>query len=189
MASEEMRRCKVAARDHACTRGCAADAGAEICLGRRGPLHIVTLDDWDIDAATWELVIMPPLVGSLPRRVQGLRPRAGPLHIVAVVAAVSPPGRASLRPLPTGSSTMKRLSRQGPRTVERIATMSNQVIMPALMAPLPEQPLAPQRVESRKLGKSQVAARQSRPRHLGTPMPARRRSSRRGRKSCTRDLP
>jgi hypothetical protein len=184
-----MRRCKVAARDHACTRGCAADAGAEICLGRRGPLHIVTLDDWDIDAATWELVIMPPLVGSLPRWVQGLRPRAGPLHIVAVVAAAFPPGRASLRPLPTGSSTMKRLSRQGPRTVERIATMSNQVIMPARMAPLPEQPLAPQRVESRKLGKSQVAARQSRPRHLGTPMPARRRFSRRGRKSCTRDLP
>ena len=152
----------MAARDHACTRGCAVDAGAEICLGRRGPLHIVTvvaavlasptetLDDWDTVAATWELVIMPAREGSLPTRAQDLRPRAGPLHIVAVVAAVSPSGRASLASLPTESSTTRRLSLQGPRTVASIATMSNQVIMPALMAPLPEQPLAPPRVESRK---------------------------------------
>ena len=109
-----------------------------------------TLDDGDIVAAEWQPVFMPAPEGSLPARVQSVPARAGPLHIVAVVAAAFPSGRASMGPPPTESSTVRRLSLQAPRTVERVATMSNHVIMPALMAPLPEQPLALPRVESRQ---------------------------------------
>jgi hypothetical protein len=126
-----MRRCKAAARDHDCTKGCAPTRLPNL-PPRAGPLHIVAVVaavsapptetlDGEIVATERQLVIMPALEGSLPTRVQNLRPRAGPLHIVAVVAAVSPPGRGSLGPLPTESSTVRILSRQGPRTVEMMA--------------------------------------------------------------------